>query len=127
GAWGLRRQPARQGLALLLTGLALAGMGLLWLPASLHGLVWWPLVAGAALGLSWYLWSAARSTESKGAPSSRPAARAAAAAAVLALLAAAAGFVADAAPRVTPRATVLVVSGPPEAPERQLVLAPREL
>jgi hypothetical protein len=126
-AWGLRWQPARMRLALLLVWLAAAGGGLLWLPASLHGLIWWPLVVGVVLGLSWYLWSAARSTESKAAPSSRPSARGAAAAAVLALVAAAATLVADAAPQAASRAVVLVVSGPPEAPDRQAVLAPRDL
>jgi hypothetical protein len=126
-AWLLRRQPARRRLGLLLIWLALAGGGLLWLPASLHGLAWWPLVAAASLGLAWYLWSAARSTEPKASPSSRPAARAAAAAAVLALIAAAASLVAEAAPPATTRNAVLIVSGPPEAPDRPVVLAPREL
>jgi hypothetical protein len=126
-AWGLRRQPARMRLALLLVWLAVAGGGLLWLPASLHGLIWWPLVVGVVLGLSWYLWSATRSTESKAAPSSRPSARGAAAAVVLALVAAAATLVADAAPQAASRTTILVVSGPPEAPDRQAVLAPRDL
>jgi hypothetical protein len=126
-AWGLRRQPARRRLALLLLWLAAAGMGLLWLPTALHGLVWWPLVVGAVLGLSWYLWSAARSTEPKAAPSPRLVARGAAAAAALALVAAAAALVTAAGPPAASRATVLVVSGPPDAPDRTVVLAPREL
>jgi hypothetical protein len=126
-AWGLRRQTARRRLALLLVWLAAAGGGLFWLPTSLHGLAWWPLVAGAALALSWYLWSATRSTEPKAAGSSRLAARAAAAAALLALLAGGARLAAEAVPPAAGRATVLVVAGPPEEPDKQVVLAPREL
>lgn len=125
--WGLRRQAVRRRLALLLAWLGAAGAGVLWLPASLHGLAWWPLLAGGAVGLAWYLWSAARAAAPKPAPSARPAARGAAAAGVLALLAGGAALVGEAAPPAPARTTVLVLPGPAEAPDRETVLAPRDL
>jgi hypothetical protein len=125
--WWLRRRAARLRLAVLLVWLAASGVVLLWLPDSLHGLAWGSLLAGGALGLGWYLWSAARATRPQPAPSSRLSARGAAAAGVLALLAGGAAFIARAAPPAPTRATVLVLPGPADAPERQVVLVPPEL
>jgi hypothetical protein len=53
--WRLRRRSWRLRLTLLLLVGALAGVGLLWLPASLQVLAWWPLVAALAVALAWYL------------------------------------------------------------------------
>jgi hypothetical protein len=125
--WWLRRRAARLRLAVLLVWLAAAGAVLLWLPDSLHDLAWGSLLAGGALGLGWYLWSAARATRPRPAPSSRQSARGAAAAGVLALLGGGAAFIVQAAPPGPGRATVLVLPGPAEAPEKQVVLAPPEL
>jgi hypothetical protein len=126
GFWAVRRRAVRLRLALLLVWLAAAGALLLWLPASLHGLAWPPLLAGAVVSLAWYLWSATRSTAPRAASSVRPAVRGAAAAGLLALVGSAA-LLSQAAPPSLPRGTVLVVSGPPEAPEQTVVLAPRDL
>jgi len=130
GLWGLRRQSVRRRLALLLVGLAAAVAGLLWLPASLHGLALGPLFAGAALGLAWYLWSLARTggqdkgqrTKDKSSILKLPAALFVLCPLSFTLVAAG-----EAAPPSPTRATVLVVPGPPEAPDRAMVLAPHEL
>ncbi len=53
--WRLRRRSWRLRLTLLLLVVALAGVGLLWLPASLQALAWWPLVSALAVALAWYL------------------------------------------------------------------------
>jgi hypothetical protein len=58
--WRLRRRPWRLRLTLLLLVGALAGVGLLWLPASLQALAWWPLVAALAVALVWYLFAVRR-------------------------------------------------------------------
>jgi hypothetical protein len=125
--WGLRRRSGRLRLAVLLLWLAAAGAVVLWLPASLHGLAWGSLAVGAALGLGWYLWAVAQAPAARVAPSARPSARGAAVAGALALLAGAAALVGQAAPPAPPRATVLVLPGPADAPKRQVVLAPRDL
>jgi hypothetical protein len=126
--WGLRRRPTRQRLAVLLVWLAAAGSGLLWLPASLHGLAWAPLVAGAAVGLTWYLWSAAASDRrDKGQRTKDPVISSKVQAAALVLCPLSIVIVAEAGgavPAAAPRATVLVVT---EAPDRQVVLAPSDL
>jgi len=124
--WAMRRRTARQRLALLLVWLAAAGALLLWLPASLHGLASGPLLAGAVVSLAWYLWSATRPGAPRAASSIRPAARGAAAAGLLALVGAAA-LVGQAAPPGAPWGTVLVIPGPADAPERSVVLAPRDV
>jgi hypothetical protein len=125
--WALRRQPTRRKLGLLLVWLAAAAGSWFWLPAALQGLCWWPLVAAAVVGLSWYLWSAVLPATRHAKPSSRPATRGAAAAVALALLAGGSALVSDAAPPAATRSTVLVVPGPADSPERKEVLAPREL
>ncbi len=124
--WGVRRRPRRQRLAFLLLWLAAAGAGLLWLPTSLHALVAGPLLAGTAIGLAWYLWSAAAPGKDEGqrAKDKGPRTGLAVASLILCPLALVLTGAGGAAP---PRATVLVVSGPPEAPERREVLAPRDL
>jgi hypothetical protein len=51
--WAVRRSPW---LPRLLAGIVTtAGLGLVWLPAALHYLAWWPLLAGCVGGLIWYL------------------------------------------------------------------------
>jgi hypothetical protein len=54
-AWQLRRRSWRLRVTLLLAGLAALGLALLFLPAALHDLAFWPLLAGCAVGLIWYL------------------------------------------------------------------------
>src|SRR5262249_45540256 len=58
--WGLREHLGRWRLSLLLIWLTFAGLGYLWLPATLRILVWWPLLAAAAVALAWYLATAVR-------------------------------------------------------------------
>jgi hypothetical protein len=125
--WGLRRRAGRLRLALLLLWLGAAGTVILWLPVSLHGLAWGSLLVGGTLGLGWYLWSAARVVPSQSAPSSHLSARGVAAAGVLALLIGGAALVVQAAPPGPVRSTVLVLAGPADAPERQVVLASPDL
>src|SRR5262249_15591601 len=47
-------------LPLLLLWLTAAGLGALWLPASLADLAWWPLLTALAGGLAYYLWAVAQ-------------------------------------------------------------------
>ncbi|MCI0456536.1 MAG: hypothetical protein L0Z62_06100, partial [Gemmataceae bacterium] len=58
--WRVRRCTARLRLELLLAWLTLGGLALLWLPAALRELVWWPTTGAAALAAAWYLRSAIR-------------------------------------------------------------------
>jgi hypothetical protein len=53
--WMLHRRPVRPRLMLLLLALGLSGLGVLWLPAALCDLAWWPLVVGCAGAVLWYL------------------------------------------------------------------------
>jgi hypothetical protein len=128
-AWCLRPLLSRcWRFRLLLAWLAGFGLALLWLPASLHDIAWWPVLAGAALLILWYLWSAAaRQVRVFQAAPARPApagTAGAAAAAFLALACLAALPGQAAAPVPT---TVLILPGPPEAPERLSALVPPEL
>ncbi|HXG11796.1 MAG TPA: hypothetical protein VNK04_18720 [Gemmataceae bacterium] len=133
--WLLGPGGNRRRLAFLLIWLAVAGLAILWLPPVLHGLAWWPLVAGSVIALVWYLWSAgkARSTataQDNGPTGESPAPRPVTPSAVLALLVVG-GLAGQAAapdepgPRLP--ATVFLVPGPADAPEKQTVLAPPEL
>ncbi len=130
GSSALRRQSVRRRLALLLAGQALAIAGILWLPTSLQELALAPLLAGTAFGLAWYLWSVARSGAGAATHKSKerssllklPAALLGLCVLPLVLVA-----VVEAAAPPPVRATVLVVPGPPEAPERATVLAPHDL
>jgi hypothetical protein len=123
----VRKRASRPRLLLLLVWLALASGGTLWLPTSLHGLVAMPLLAGAVVGLVWYVWALTHSAPPRAPSSVRPPARGVAAAALLVLLGAGATLFGEAGGPPAPRPTVLVVPGPPDAPEQTEVLAPRDL
>jgi hypothetical protein len=150
--WALRRSGERRVALLLLLGAA--GLALLWLPAGLQDLAWWPLVAGCVGGLVWYLRSvsrklarsgSARSTAGsriggdgrsggsrRGGPTGSGARLAGGGTLGLLLLAAAGqGPAGNAAGTPEPSepapATVYLVPGSAEAPERERVLVATEL
>jgi hypothetical protein len=127
--WRLRRRSWRLRVTLLLLVLALAGLGLLWLPSSLQDLAWWPLVAGLAVAVLWYLLASRRLPPR--AKSTHLVPRGAAGAAVVLLACTLLGMrlparVAGLAPpeAATP-ATVYLV--PADEPNKQNVLAPADL
>jgi hypothetical protein len=117
--WAIRRRPARIRLVFLLLSLAVAGLGLLWLPAALRDLAWWPLLAGCGGTLVWYLRAAARSAGNPRTQISNPKI----ASAVVLLLVILGWNGRAAAPEPV---TVYLVPGPPDAPENQTVLAPAD-
>jgi hypothetical protein len=133
--WMIRRCSVRWRLAWLLLALAVSGLGVLWLPVALRDLAWWPLVAGCAGALVWYLTTIVRPS---GNPSSeirnprqirnpkteiRNPATAALGTTVL-LLGLLAGWSGRAA--LPPPVTVYLVRGPADAPENQTVLVPAD-
>jgi hypothetical protein len=65
------RTPARFRIFMLLTWLALAGLSYFWLSRPLQQLAWWPLLAGLATALCWYLASTRRASPPNNASSER--------------------------------------------------------
>jgi hypothetical protein len=127
--WAARRRAGR--FYFLLAWLAVAGLGVFWLPAAVQDLAWWPLVAGLLVSLAWLLRRAARrptapATPAEGPPSSRRlrlVGGAAAAGAVAGLLALGAlGRGADPEPE-TDIWTVFLLPPSADAPGKQTVLA----
>lgn len=118
-----RHLPNRWQFGLLVAWLAVGGLALFWLPASIRGLAWWPTLAGLLIALGRLLRFAARDA-SLAAPTLRPAETGPALAVFLALgvTASLTGQALAPAPN-----TVYLVPGPAGAPERQAVLAPPEL
>jgi hypothetical protein len=116
--WGSRRRTARQRRRLLLLWLAAGGLALLWLPDALREAVWGPALAGFAVAVVWYFWSAV--TPAKAAPAT--AATAAAAAVLLALVGVPPGRAVGPGPF-----TVWLVPGPPPDVHKLSVLAPPDL
>ncbi len=56
--WRSRWRTPRARLVLLALVLSATGLTLLWLPAALQPLAWWPFLAAAAAGLFWHLYLA---------------------------------------------------------------------
>lgn len=123
--WRTNLSNPRRRLALLLFWLAVGGLTMLWLPTSLQGLAWWPLVAGSVIAFVWYLWSAGRNLPtSETAPPPPTVERGGAVAGILALICAA-GLGSQAAGPET--WTVFVLPGPENIPEKLTVLVPSDL
>jgi hypothetical protein len=116
---------------LLLTWLVLLLVAALWLPAPLRPVVLWPAGAAAAVALFWYCCTIGAAARSPVPPSSSPTPRLpsrAPAGAVIAGLLLLAGLALPAVwSQGTDVNTVLVLPGPPEAPQRQYVLVNPEL
>lgn len=108
---------------LLLGWLAVGGLGLIWLPASIQGLAWWPTLAGLMVALIRFLRQASRNA-TQTAPPRRPALTGPALTVFLALVLTAS--LAGQAVAPTP-AIVYLIPGPAATPERQGVLVPPEL
>jgi hypothetical protein len=68
--------PERARLGALLCWLAAAGLGYVWLPASVRVLAWWPLLGAGGVALAWYLASTVRrskpTTEAQPPPHATP-------------------------------------------------------
>jgi hypothetical protein len=118
-------------LPLLLVWLTAAGLGVLWLPASLADLAWWPLLTALAGGLAYYLWAVAHDSRqppaaarmpAKSGSSNRPAAVAGAGAVVALVLLLPLGTAAAPEP-----VTVFLLPGPADAPDKETALVPEEL
>lgn len=108
----------------LLGTVAVAGLGVLWLPATLRGLAVWPALAGIAVS-AWVLLFARPRRPVPPPPSSiRPVPITAAVLVLLVLAGAARWLVAASEPAPTP---VLIVPGPAESPEQHSVLVSPEL
>jgi hypothetical protein len=120
--WATRRRPAAWRTRLLAGAVAAAGLGLVWLPAALQFLAWWPLLAGSAVALVGYLRAVSRPQPARAAPP--PAAAAAAAALALVGAAAWAGRAEPAAPAPF-HVYLLPESGRPD--DKPAVLVPAEL
>jgi hypothetical protein len=121
--WGLRRgTAARWRLHLLLLWLGAAGLAALWLPEPLRPAAWWPVLAGLAMALAWYVRVPRKTRLTPGYKSSpRTAAVASGVIFGLALvwpISRAGGPEPD---------TVLVLPGPPESPNKQVVLVTPDL
>jgi hypothetical protein len=120
-------RPAGHGrFGFVLLWLALAGLGVLWLPAGLQGLAWWPLLAGCGLALLWFLRSVTRDLAAPPAKARAAGSGVTAAAALAVLIVAGRGGPAAPPAPATPY-PVLLLPAPPDAPEKQTVLVPPAL
>jgi hypothetical protein len=136
--WRARHRSPRRRLALLLLWLAVAGLGVCWLPASLQALAWWPLLAGLLVAAGWYV-RAAFARRPPPAPSGsrvtpagvRRAAGSRGSGVVGALLLlglpAALALLPHGQAAAPEPVTVFLISGPADAPDKQTVLAPPDL
>lgn len=123
--WLVLRCSVRHRMLLLLLALALSGLAVLWLPAALRDLAWWPLLGSCAITVLVYL----RFLSQKAAnpqSSSHQLKKAASASAVAGMMALVFlgwnGRAAAPAP-----VTVYLVPAPAEAPNKQTVLVPANL
>lgn len=121
--WSIRRGSVRWRLAFLFLLLAGAGLALLWLPASLRPLAWWPLAVGVAGAALWYLRAIPR-LSIKAKSEIRNPKSVIVSASALALVLAAAGWSGRAAAPVP--VVVYLLPGPAEAPENQTALVPAD-
>jgi hypothetical protein len=130
-AWRARRRSPRWRLLGLLAWLAIAGLGVLWLPQAVRPLAGVPLASGTLVALAWYLRSIWPEPARPAAPGSSNKALGAGAASVIALLVLGlltARCLLPAGSAAGPdAATVYLVPGPPDAPDTGSVLAPRDL
>jgi hypothetical protein len=122
--WLLWRRTERR-LTLLLPALALFGLGVLWLPASLRDLAWWPLLASGAVAVQGYLRKIVHKPISPQA-SVRPLKNVRSSAAVGGLLILGIFGWSGRAAAPTPAAVYLIPTSV-EAPDKQTVLAPADL
>jgi hypothetical protein len=117
--WRARFWPARRRYAVLLSGLAVAGLAMLWLPDTLRSLAVGPFVAAVALGCFWYLWTALKP---------RPQAAAGTLGAVVGALLALAGTAALPGQAADPRPYIIrLLPGPAGMPQKQMALVPPEV
>jgi hypothetical protein len=123
--WLLLRRSVRHRLILLLLALMLSGLGVLWLPAALRDLAWWPLLGSVAVALLGYLQVLFRKP-ARPQPSSRLPKKVASASAIAGIVVLTFfgwnGRAAAPAP-----VTVYLVPAPAEAPDKQTVLVPANL
>jgi hypothetical protein len=128
-AWRIRRllRP-RMRFRLLMAWLAGCGLAWVWLPSALRDLAWWPALTAFAFAMVWYVWSTAaaptRTATDGHAGKGQAGALGPATAAALALVTVAGLPGQAAAP--TP-ATVFLLQGPAEAPDRLTALVRPEL
>ncbi|HTU92520.1 MAG TPA: hypothetical protein VMF69_20735 [Gemmataceae bacterium] len=124
--WLLLRCSVRHGRTLLLLALALFGLGVLWLPAALRDLAWWPLLAIGAVALLGYLRVIFGKTTASPQSTPRQSKNAASAAAVAGmLLLAFLGWNGRAA--APGPVTVYLVPASSDSPDKPTVLAPADL
>jgi len=122
--WIIRRRSPRWRRTLLFLILGLSGLGVLWLPAALRALAWWPLLAGSFGALIWYLCAIARGGAAPKGKNRNPKSAVAGAVPAVVFLLAVFGWSGRAAAPAP--ITVYLVPGPAEAPENQTVLAPAD-
>jgi hypothetical protein len=116
---------SRRRLAFLLLALTISGLGMLWLPASLRDLAWWPFLASGAVAALAYLGPLVRKSASP--QSQSPRQRNAPTASVVAgmLLLSLSGWSGRA--DAPAPATVYLVPASAYAPDKQTVLVPADL
>jgi hypothetical protein len=118
--WRLRRLHWRLRVTLLLMLLALAGVGLVWLPGSVRDLAWLPLVAGCVTALIWYLVAVRRDE------AARRRTAATAAVGILTVILAGWGHLPITSARAAPEGPVTIYLLPAETEEKQRVLVPTD-
>jgi hypothetical protein len=120
-----RQRSVRRWLTLLLLALALSGLGVLWLPAALRDLAWWPFLASGAVAALVYLRAVVGMSASPHSTPRQP--QSAAPIAVIAgmLVLGVLGWNSRAAAPAP--ATVYLVPASADAPDKQTVLVPADL
>jgi hypothetical protein len=123
--WALRRRPFPWLPRLLAGAVTVAGLGLVWLPAALQFLAWWPLLVGCAGVLLWYLRAVAQPLPAQ--PSPPPATTLPVAATVALLLFGATVWGGRTAPPAPPDYTVYLLPESDRTGDKPAVLVPAEL
>ncbi len=123
--WIFRRRSVRWRLTFLLLVLGLTGVGVLWLPAALRDLAWWPLLAGCLGLFVWYVRTIARQAGNPKSEIRNPKSAVAGAATAVVLFLAGINWGGRAAAPAP--VTVYLVPGPAGDRDNQSVLAPADL